>query len=155
VIICLYLKNLPENYHVERGGLIIYFFENRFSANLPETAHRGLTSLDGVISLIVMMPEKDMMQFSNLDRVCLNLLAYKWMQVGPPGTLAVDQITDCFSDIPKTHLQKTLAALHEKGFIFFEPNSINVSLTRKGFEHIRGVLNEPICSNARSAVQYF
>ena len=102
-----------------------------------------------------MIPEKDMMQFSNLDRVCLNLLAYKWTRVGPPGTLAVDQIMDCFSDIPKVHIHKTLAVLDEKGFIFFGPKGINVSLTSKGFDYIRSEVNEPVCSNARSAMQYF
>ena len=155
MIICLYLKYLPENYHAERGGLIIYFFENRFSANLHEAPHFGLTWLDGVISLIAMMPIKDTMQFINLDRVCLNLLAYKWVRTGPPGTLAVAQIMDCFSDIPKVHIRKTLAVLEEKGFIFFGPNCVNVSLTSEGYDHIRSEVNEPVCSDARSAMQYF
>jgi hypothetical protein len=101
-----------------------------------------------------MMPKKDKMQFRNLDRVCLNLLAYKWIHVGPPGTLAVDQITDCFADIPKAHIHKTLAALDEKGLIFFGPNGINASLTRKGFDHIRSEVNEPVCSNLRPCMQF-
>ncbi len=91
-----------------------------------------------------------MMKFRNLDRVCLNLLAYQWIHVRPPGTMAVDQITDCFADIPKAHVHKALAALDEKGFILLESRGKSASLTRKGFDHICSAVAEPVCTNVRS-----
>jgi hypothetical protein len=97
---------------------------------------------------------EDTMQFSNLDRVCLNLLAYQWIHIGPPGTLAVDQIADCFGDIPKAHIYKTLAALHKKGLIHLETNDRNASLTGKGFDHIRSEMSKPICTHPRPDLQF-
>jgi hypothetical protein len=94
-----------------------------------------------------MAPQKDMMEYRNLDRVCLNLLAYQRIQIGPPGTLTVDQITNCFADIPKTHVHKALAALDEKGFIHLGPGGKNAFLTSRGFDHIRRFVSEPICTN--------
>jgi hypothetical protein len=94
-----------------------------------------------------MVLQKDLMEFKNLDRVCLNLLAYKWIHVGPPGTLRVDQITDCFADIPKLHVHNTLATLDENGYIMLEAGGKSVSLTRKGFDHIRSAVAEPVCAN--------
>jgi hypothetical protein len=109
-----------------------------------------LTSLAGIIKFKTMVPEKDVMEFRNLDRVCLNLLAYQWIHVRPPGTMAVNQITDCFADIPKAHVHKALATLDEKGFILLESRGRSASLTRKGFDHIRSAVTEPVCTNVRS-----
>ena len=72
---------------------------------------RNLTSIAGVVKFKAMALQKDKMAFKNVDRVCLNLLAYKWIHAGPPGTLSVEQITRCFADIPKYHVHKALAAL--------------------------------------------
>jgi hypothetical protein len=109
-----------------------------------------LTSLAGIIRFKAMVPEKDVMEFRNLDRVCLNLLAYQWIHVRPPGTMAIDQITDCFADIPKQHVYKALAALDENGFILLESSGKTASLTRKGFDRIRSAVAEPVCTNVRS-----
>ena len=110
----------------------------------------NLTSVAEVIRFIAMILEKDRMEFRNLDRVCLNLLAYQWIHVRPPGTMAVDQITACLADIPKGHVHKALAVLDKKGFIILESRSSSASLTRKGFDRIRSVVAEPICSKVRS-----
>jgi hypothetical protein len=97
-----------------------------------------------------MILQKERMEFRNLDRACLNLLAYQWTRVGPPGTLAVNQITDCFADIPKAHIHKALAVLNEKGFILLEHTGRRASLTGKGFDHMRDKVVEPVCSNLYS-----
>jgi len=98
-----------------------------------------------------MILQKERMEFRNLDRACLNLLAYQWTHVGPPGTLAVDQITDCFADIPKAHIHETLAVLNAKGFILLEPRGRHASLTGKGFDQIRDKVAEPVCTKLCSA----
>jgi hypothetical protein len=97
-----------------------------------------------------MVSEKDAMEFRNLDRACLNLLAYQWIHVRPPGTMTVDQIRNCFADIPREHVYKALAALDENGFILLESSGKSASLTRKGFDHIRSAVAEPVCTNVRS-----
>lgn len=104
----------------------------------------------GIIKFKRMAPVNDMMKFSNLDCACLNLLAYQWTRVGPPGTLAVDQITDCFADIPKVHVHKTLTALDKEGFILLEFQNRSASLTRKGFDRVRRAITKPICARVRS-----
>lgn len=124
-------------------------YESRLDMKPAQDTNLNLTTAARVIRFILMILAKDTMQFSNLDRVCLNLLAYKWIHIGPPGTLAVDQITDCYGDIPKAHIYKTLAALNERGLIDLGTNGKNVSLTRKGFDHIRSEVSEPVCTNVR------
>jgi hypothetical protein len=93
-----------------------------------------------------MTPLQDMMKFRNLDRECLNLLAYRWLQAGPPGRLTVDQIAACFADIPKGHVHQTLAAVEKKGLILIEQTSKSVALTEKGFDYIQNAVAEPICA---------
>jgi predicted P-loop ATPase/GTPase len=123
---------------------------DRFDIKQPVYPALHLTSLAGIIRFNTMVPEKDTMEFSNLDRVCLNLLAYQWIHVRPPGTMAVDQITDCFADIPKEHVHKALAALYKKGFILLESRGKSASLTPKGFDRIRSAVAEPVCAALRS-----
>jgi hypothetical protein len=89
------------------------------------------------------------MEFKNLERVCLNLLAYQWIHGGPQGTLAVAQIMDCFADIPREHIHKALLALKKDGFILLEPGGKSASLTKKGFDQIRSAVAEPVCTNVR------
>ena len=105
-----------------------------------------MTATARIIKIKNMILEKEQMEFSNLDRACLNLLAYQWTRVGSPGTLAVDQITGCFADIPKAHIHEALAALDERGFILLEPMGRSASLTGKGFDHIRDEVAEPVCA---------
>lgn len=122
-------------------------YNNRIDINLPDGSRLNLTSTARIIKLKNMILEKERMEFSNLDRACLNLLAYQWTRVGPPGTLAVDQITGCFGDIPKAYVHKALAVLNEKGYILLEPLGRSASLTGKGFDHIRDEVAEPVCTN--------
>lgn len=93
-----------------------------------------------------MAPLEAMMKFRNLDRECLNLLAYRWLQAGAPGRLTVDQITACFADIPKDHVHQALAVLEEKGLILTEQAIQSVALTEKGFVYIQNAVVEPICA---------
>jgi len=101
-----------------------------------------------VVTFKAMVLQKDKMAFKNLDRVCLNLLAYKWIHAGPPGTLMIEQITGCFADIPKDHVHETLATLDKKGLILLEAGGKRASLTQNGFNHIRSAVAKPVCADA-------
>ena len=82
------------------------------------------------------------MEFKNLERNILYLLADEWLKSKTLDSFDTKWIFDQFSDIPDKNMGKALRSLKEKGFVELTSNYRNISLTQKGLSKIK-VINLP------------
>ncbi len=85
------------------------------------------------------------MQFKNLDRVCLNMVAYQRSAPGRGEKIDVERILNCFADIPPANVKSALKSLHDQRFIEMSADRKNVFLRKKGIASVHNKITKPIC----------
>ncbi len=77
------------------------------------------------------------MEFKNLERNILFLLADEWLKSKTLDSFDTKWIFDQFSDIPHKNMENALMSLMENGFVELTSNYRNISLTQKGLSKIK------------------
>jgi len=77
------------------------------------------------------------MEFYNIERNILHMLADEWLKSKTLGPFDTQPIFDEFSDIPDENMKSALWSIKEQGFAELTPNFRNISLTQKGLSKIK------------------
>ena len=77
------------------------------------------------------------MEFKNLDKRILLLLANKWKEKGIGGPYRTSVIYKGYSDLSNEYISRELDKLNTEGFITYTSDKHRLYLTDKGISHIQ------------------
>lgn len=77
------------------------------------------------------------MEFKNIERNILYMLAKEWLKSGTLGPFQTKWIFDEFSDIPDKNMKEALRSIKDSGLVQLTSNYGAISLTQKGLSKIK------------------
>ena len=81
------------------------------------------------------------MEFKNLDKRILLLLAKKWKEKGIGGPYRTSVIYKGYSDLPDEYITRELNKLNTEGLITFTSDKHRLYLTDKGISRIQSLIS--------------
>jgi hypothetical protein len=81
------------------------------------------------------------MEFKNIDKRFLLLLAKKWRETGIGGPYRTSLIYKGYSDLPDEYVRRELNKLNTEGLIAFTSNRHRLYLTDKGISQIQSFIS--------------